>query len=208
MKKIYKLKNHTKSTLIKFEEEIADLFNNAKIKAPVHLYYGNEEQLINIFKKIKKKDWVFCSWRSHYQCLLKGVPEKKLEKSIIKGNSIALSFPEHKILSSAIVGGSLPISTGIALALKLKKSKNKVYCFIGDMTSETGIAHECIKFSQNFNLPIIFVIEDNDLSVCTKTKLAWGVKKITYENKKSKFIKYYKYKNKYPHAGSGKRIQF
>ena len=101
-----------------------------------------------------------------------------MEKSILKGNSIALCFPEHKILSSAIVGGSLPISTGVALALKLKKSKNKVYCFIGDMTSETGIAHECIKFSQNFNLPIIFVIEDNDLSVCTETRVAWGKKKL------------------------------
>ena len=43
------------------------------------------------------------------------------------------------------------------------------------MTSETGIAHECIKFSQNFNLPILFVIEDNDL-VCTETRVAWGEK--------------------------------
>ena len=43
------------------------------------------------------------------------------------------------------------------MALKLKKSKSKVYCFIGDMTPETGIANECIKFSINFNLPIIFV---------------------------------------------------
>ena len=194
--------------LIAFETKIGNLFNEKKIRAPIHLYFGNENHIINIFKKIKKNDWVLCSWRSHYQCLLKGVPEKKLEKSILKGNSIALSFPEHKILSSAIVGGNLPISAGLALALKLKKSKNKVYCFIGDMTSETGIAHECIKFSQNFNLPIIFVIEDNDLSVCTETRLAWGKKKITYENKKNKFIKYYKYKNKYPHAGSGKRIQF
>jgi TPP-dependent pyruvate/acetoin dehydrogenase alpha subunit len=194
--------------LIDFEKRIADLFNQKKIKAPIHLYHGNEGSIINIFKGIKKNDWVLCSWRSHYQCLLKGVSEKKLEKSILKGNSIALSFPEHKILSSAIVGGNLPISVGIALALKMKKSKNKVYCFIGDMTSETGIAHECIKFSENFNLPITFVIEDNNLSVCTETRLAWGKKKLTYENKNNKYIKYYKYKNKYPHAGSGERIQF
>ncbi len=200
----YKLKEK----LIQFENKIGELFNNKKIRAPIHLYFGNENHIINIFKKIKKNDWVLCSWRSHYQCLLKGVPEKTLEKSIIKGNSIALCFPKHKILSSAIVGGNLPISVGIAMALKLKKSKSKVYCFIGDMTSETGIANECIKFSINFNLPITFVIEDNDLSVCTKTRLAWGQKKITYENKNNKFIKYYKYKNKYPHAGSGKRIQF
>ena len=197
-----------KKKLIDFETKIANLFNSKKIKAPIHLYFGNETNIIKIFKKIKKNDWVLCSWRSHYQCLLKGVPEKKLEKSILKGNSIALAFPEYKILSSAIVGGNLPISTGIALALKMKKSKNKVFCFIGDMTSETGIAHECIKFSENFNLPIVFIVEDNNLSVCTETRRVWGNKKIVYENRNSKFVKYYKYKNKYPHAGSGKRIQF
>jgi pyruvate dehydrogenase E1 component alpha subunit len=203
-------KNQTllKKKLIDFETKIANLFNSKKIKAPIHLYFGNEKNIIKIFKKIKKNDWVLCSWRSHYQCLLKGVPEKKLEKSILKGNSIALAFSEYKILSSAIVGGNLPISTGIALALKMKKSKNKVFCFIGDMTSETGIAHECIKFSENFNLPIVFIVEDNNLSVCTETRRVWGNKKIVYENRNSKFVKYYKYKNKYPHAGSGKRIQF
>ena len=69
-----------KKKLINFENKIASLFNNAKIKAPIHLYSNNEDIMIKIFKKIKKNDWVFCSWRSHYQCLLKGVPEKKLKK--------------------------------------------------------------------------------------------------------------------------------
>ena len=197
-----------KKQLIQFENEIASIFNEGKIRAPIHLYSNNENFLIKFFKKVKKDDWIFCSWRSHYQCLLKGVPPEILKKEIIEGKSISLCFPKYKIYSSAIVGGIIPISVGVALSLKRRKSKNKVYCFIGDMTSETGIAHECIKFSQNFNLPIIFVIEDNDLSVCTETRIAWGKKKITYENKNNKFIKYYKYKNKYPHAGSGKRIQF
>ena len=64
-----------KQDLIDFEENIADQFNKSKIKAPVHLYSGNEEEMISIFKDIKKDDWVLCTWRSHYQCLLKGVPE-------------------------------------------------------------------------------------------------------------------------------------
>ena len=76
------------------------------------------------------------------------------------------------------------------------------------MTSETGIADECIKYATNFDLPITFVIEDNNLSVCTDTRKTWGQKNLTYENKKNKKILFYKYKNKYPHAGSGKRIQF
>ena len=74
-----------KEKLIKFEEEIAEYFNSGKIKAPIHLYHGNENQIRNVFKKIKPEDWVFCSWRSHYQCLLKGVPEKQIKDEILAG---------------------------------------------------------------------------------------------------------------------------
>ena len=197
-----------KRKLIKFENDIASIFNSGKIRAPVHLYSGNENFLINFFKRIKKNDWVFCSWRSHYQCLLKGVPSKKLKKEIIEGKSISLCFPEHKIYSSAIVGGSLPIAVGMALSFKRKKSKNKVYCFIGEMTSETGIAHECIKYSRNKKLPIHFIVEDNGKSVCTDTRKTLSQKKLTYEKSSDKYVTYYKYHLKYPHAGAGKRVQF
>ena len=92
----------TKEELIEFENDIADCFNSAMIKAPVHLYNGNEEQIIAVFKKheIGKEDWVLCSWRSHYQCLLKGVPPKQLKDAILEGRSISLSFKEHRILCS------------------------------------------------------------------------------------------------------------
>ena len=130
-----------KKELIKFEEEIAALFNVGGIKAPVHLYHGNEDQIINIFKKIKTDDWVFCSWRSHYQCLLKGVPAKRIKEEILTGKSISLCFPDYNIYSSALVGGSIPIAVGTAISLKRHNSENRVYCFMGEMTSETGIAH-------------------------------------------------------------------
>ena len=83
-----------------------------------------------------------------------------------------------------------------------------VYCFMGEMTSETGIAHECIKYSINLDLPIHFIIEDNEKSVCTDTRSTWKLKKLTYEGKNDKFITFYSYKSKWPHAGAGKRIQF
>ena len=117
-----------KKDLIDFENKIASNFNKAKIKAPIHLHSNNEDQLIKIFKKINKKDWIFCSWRSHYHCLLKGVPKDKLEKEILLGKSISLCFPEHNIYSSAIVGGILPIAVGMALSFKIKKLKKK--CFV------------------------------------------------------------------------------
>ena len=198
-----------KKELINFEEEIASLFNQGKIKAPVHLYQGNEDKIIEIFKKINKQDWVFCSWRSHYQCLLKGVPKEEVKDEILSGRSISLCFPEYKIYSSALVGGSIPIAVGTAMSLKLRKEKStKVYCFMGEMTSETGIAHECIKYSRNFDLPIHFVIEDNSLSVCTDTRKTWQQKNLSFEGSNDKFVTFYSYKSKWPHAGAGKRIQF
>ena len=197
-----------KKELIKFEEEIADLFNLGKIKAPVHLYHGNEEKIINVFKKIKSDDWVFCSWRSHYQCLLKGVPKKLIKDEIVSGKSISLCFPKYNIYSSALVGGSIPIAVGLAVSLKRNNSTARVYCFMGDMTSETGIAYECIKYSRNFKLPIHFIIEDNEKSVCTETRKAWNLKKLSYEGISDEYITYYHYKLKYPHAGAGKRVQF
>ena len=198
-----------KKDLINFEEEIASLFNQGKIRAPVHLYQGNEDKIIEIFKKINKQDWVFCSWRSHYQCLLKGVPKEEVKNEILSGRSISLCFPEHKIYSSALVGGSIPIAVGAALSLKIKKDKGTmVYCFMGEMTSETGIAHECIKYSISHDLPIHFIIEDNEKSVCTDTRNTWKLKKLTYEGVNDKYVTFYSYKSKWPHAGAGKRIQF
>ena len=107
-----------------------------------------------------------------------------------------------------MVGGSIPIAVGAALSIKRNELKNKVYCFMGDMTSETGIAHECIKYSRNFKLPIHFIIEDNKKSVCTDTRKAWNQKKLTYENYSDDYVTYYSYDLKYPHAGAGNRVQF
>lgn len=198
----------TKDELIEFETDIANEFNAGKIRAPIHLYYGNEQILIDIFGLINKEDWVFCSWRSHYQCLLKGVPKKQLKQDIMEGKSISLCYPKYKIYSSAIVGGNLPIAVGTAMSIKRNGGNEKVYCFIGDMTSETGVAHECIKYSLLHDLPIVFIIEDNNKSVCTDTKQVWNSEVLTYQNFDHPNILYYSYETKYPHAGAGKRVQF
>lgn len=198
----------TPEDLVAFEAEIAELFNAAKIQSPVHLYYGNEKEIIGVFREVKENDWVMCSWRSHYQCLLKGVPPEKLREEILANRSISLCFPEQRIVSSAIVGGILPIAVGIAMGIKRSGGKNRVHCFMGDMTSETGIAHECIKYATNHNLPIRFIIEDNGKSVLTDTQEAWGQKELTYGDGKHPLVIYYKYQTKYPHAGAGVRVQF
>lgn len=198
----------TKEELIEFEEEIAAEFDSARIRAPVHLYSGNEEEMIGIFQSIQAADWVLCSWRSHYQCLLKGVPRDLVKKEIMAGRSISLCFPEHRIFSSAIVGGVLPIATGIAMAIRREGGTERVHCFLGEMTAETGLAHSCIKYSRNHKLPIRFIVEDNGRSVCTDTRETWGMDILTHEKSTDPFVHYYRYETKYPHAGAGVRVQF
>ena len=205
--------NLTKENLIAFEEDIANTFNDGKIKAPVHFYSNNEEEMLKVFQEIKPEDYVTCSWRSHYQCLLKGVPLERLKKDIIEGKSISLNYPDHRIFSSAIVTGNLPISVGLAWAIKLREGTEKVYCFLGDMTSETGSFHECLKYSVSHILPIKFIVEDNNKSVCTDTRKTWATNKLVAEAISNgaiaeDYLYYYKYSSRWPHAGANVRVQF
>lgn len=191
-----------KEDLIEFEEEIKELFLDKKIRSPVHLSVGSEGALIGIFKKIKKDDWVFSTHRSHYHALLKGIDPKWLKKEILENRSIHINNKEHKFFTSAIMGGIAPIAVGVAMALKRNKAKNKVWVFIGDMTAEMGIIHECKKYAARHNLPIVFVIEDNGLSVNTPTQEVWGK-----SNSKPEIIRY-NYERLYPHQGCGIWVVF
>jgi len=198
----------TPDDLVAFEEDIAREFNEANIRAPVHLYYGNESPIIDVFRHVRPHDWVLCSWRSHYQCLLKGVPAARLKAEIMEGRSISLCFPEYRIISSAIVTGVLPIAVGIALAIKRRQGQERVHCFMGEMTAETGVAHECMKYCRQWQLPVHWIIEDNGKSVCTDTREVWNMPRLSHDVSDCPDVTYYQYQSKYPHAGAGKRVQF
>ena len=193
----------TPDFLIKFEEKIRDEYEAGNIRGPIHLAKNNENELIEIFQYIDQDDWVFVPWRNHYHALLHGVDETKLFNSIMAGKSMGTNNINPNFYASSIVGGVIPLAVGTAMALKRKKSKKMVWCFVGDMTSETGVFHECYKYSKNFDLPIQWVIEDNDISVHTNTEMAWGKKQAVPDD-----VIYYKYKLGYPHHGTGKWVNF
>ena len=213
MEKILNLENHqdrwqgsnwTSQDLIDFEDDIISHWENGEIRGPIHLSNGNEEQLIKIFSKIGVDDWVFSTWRSHYHALLHGVEPKVLKQKILDGKSITIIDKDSNFYSSAIVNGILPIALGVAKSLKLRKSKNKVWCFIGDMTFETGFFYEAHKYARNFDLPLYFVVEDNGVSTNTPTSDTWNGIQREIPND----VIYYKYKSKYPHYGTGKWVVF
>ena len=116
---------------------------------------------------------------------------------------MGINNKKKKFYSSSIVGGILPIALGVAMGLKRKKSKTKVWVFIGDMTYETGVFHEVYKYAKNNNLLLKFVVEDNNFSTNTPTNKVW-IKK----TKPLKDVTYYKYKRKFPHHGTGTWVLF
>lgn len=222
-----------KQELIDFEKWTVDVFNDGQLRSPVHLSGSNEgnleDFLIDTFKQIKKEDWVATTYRSHYHALLKGVPEQRLKDWILDNRSIHFMDKEYKMFSSAIVGGTLSIALGIAMAIKskdivldtdeelkekgLKRNGPKVYCFVGDMTSMSGTFHEVFKYAVNHDLPIKFIIECNFLSTDTPTAEVWGTNdmslEIHYKKFKRKYPNYFDYciyERKYPHYGTGKFI--
>ncbi len=206
----------TKEEIIKFEEEMADLYKQGKIHSPVHLGGGNEDQLIEIFKNVKHNDWVFSTWRSHYHWLLSGRDPVDLRKQILDGHSMHM-FGD-RFFTSAIVGGIAPIAAGVAWSFKQKNDDSRVWCFLGDMGGSAGIAMESIRYACGHDLPITFIIEDNNLSVKTDTKLAWGCKDCHKDNSsgglfacalyKTKKVNYYEYNRNWPHAGCGVFVLF
>lgn len=218
----------TSEELISFENWVVETFNDGKLRSPVHLSGGDEKQIIKIFNLIDKKDVVFSTYRSHYHALLHGISEQWLKDWILGNKSIHVMNKEHKFWTSAIVGGTLPVALGTAMAIKLKQEyalkvqikpeneelelreypNRKVWCFIGDMTATTGVFWDCYNFAVRNDLPIIFVISDNGLSTDTPTKEVWGMKltdKHWFEKPMPKII-YYKYTRTWPHYGTGKFV--
>jgi TPP-dependent pyruvate/acetoin dehydrogenase alpha subunit len=201
----------TKEEIIAFEKDIADVFATGVIRAPVHLRAGREDALIKIFKdeNIGDDDYVFGFWDSHELALLKGVPASDVKAEILRGRSIALSFPKHKVLCSGIVGSLMGTAAGVAWSLKHQAKKGRAFLFCGDMSAETGIFHEAVKYVHNFDLPAKFIVCDNGVSVMTNTRETWGSPEPWFAGTKyEKNIIYFKYTNGYPHSGLGKLIKF
>jgi pyruvate dehydrogenase E1 component alpha subunit len=206
-------KKWTVAGLVAFEAKIAKLFEQGGIRAPIHLSGGNELQLISIFELIKAEDWVFSTHRNHYHYLLKGGDERKLlweiqgkKKGMCRGNGRSMNVidPSIHFYSSAIVAGSCAIAVGVALGIKKRGENCKVWCFVGDGATDGGHFVEAVRFGMARELPLTFVVEDNDFSVDSSKKDRWH----NYAPVEARNIIRYSYERKWPHVGCGKWVTF
>lgn len=190
--------------LIDFEQAIALLWESAKIPFPIHFSGGNEKQLIELFKEIKKGDYVLSTHRGHYHYLLAGGSPDKLVEMIMRGDSMHILDKSINFMTSSIVAGMPSIAAGIARARKERNQKNHVWCFVGDGAEDEGHFYEAVRYVDGQNLPCTFVIEDNDRSVETPRSERYGNSQINWPN----CVRKYSYIPTYPHVGTGKFVNF
>jgi len=193
----------TAEDLRAFEAEIAADFEAKKIHAPVHLSGGNEDPLIEIFREIDPRDWVFSTYRNHYHALLHGLPAEWVREQIHAGKSMILSSPAHRFVTSAIVGGILPIAVGVAAAIQRRGDPETVWVFVGDMAATMGAFHEAVEYADGHLLPIQFVVEDNGFSTDSPTRECWGRQMLIPHSLR---VRWYTYTRTWPHVNSGKWV--
>ena len=182
--------------LIAFEREVARRFEAKEIRAPIHLCSDTQaEPLIEIFRDIKRTDWVLSTWRSHWHALLHGIPRDAVMAQILAGRSMSLHFPEHRFMTSAIMGGMLPIACGLAAA------GERVWCFVGDMCASTGAYADARNYAHRHGFCLNFVIENNGLSTNTPTEETWGGG-VAFD------VTEYKYKRTTQHSGTDNYVAF
>jgi len=157
-----------------FEERVAKIAENNEIQCPVHLYVGQEAIASSVCANLSAKDFVYSTHRSHGHYLAQGGDIRKImaeiycrENGCSRGRGGSMHIIDRNagfILSSPIVGGSISIAVGSALAAKMAGNAQVSVAFFGDGATDEGVFYESINFATVYNLPMIFVCENNSFS--------------------------------------------
>jgi pyruvate dehydrogenase E1 component alpha subunit len=153
------------------EQRAYDLFLQNLVKGTSHLSLGQEAVATGFAAAMKPGDLSFCTYRGHAHTLARGVPVEQVLGELMgrdnglmrgKGGSMHLTSAEHGVMGSyAIIGAHLPIACGAAWRAQYKGHKDVTVCFFGDGTTNIGAFHEALNFAAVWQLPVIFVCENN-----------------------------------------------
>jgi TPP-dependent pyruvate/acetoin dehydrogenase alpha subunit len=164
----------------RIEEKIVDIYPTDLIQSPLHLSIGQESLAVGVCSNLNIRDQLFTTYRSHAYYLAKGGNLNAFMAELMgrttgcckgKGGSMHLADSSVNFMgTSAIVASTLPHAVGAAFANVIHNKSNLVICVIGDGAADAGIYHESLNFAALHNLPIVFVIEDNDLAVHSTKK--------------------------------------
>ena len=171
------------TTMVKirrFDERTAELFIEGLVKGTAHSYVGEEAVAAAACANLREDDYIVGTHRGHGHCIAKGARVDRMMAELMGrvdgycrglGGSMHIAALDLNILGcNGIVAAGLPIGTGAALAARIRHSDRVVIAFFGDGASNQGVVHESLNLAAVWNLPIIFLCENNQYALSTSSK--------------------------------------
>jgi pyruvate dehydrogenase E1 component alpha subunit len=172
----------------RFEEKVYDLFAQNLIPGTMHLYIGEEAVALGVCAALNPHDFITSTHRGHGHCIAKGASLKKMMAELFgrrtgyckgKGGSMHITDKSIRMLgANAVVGGAIPIAVGAGLSCKLKYPERVAACFFGDGASNQGTFHEGVNMAAVWDLPVIFVCENNLYAMGTRQSIVMKIQNI------------------------------
>jgi len=166
----------------RMEERVAEMYGEQKIGGFTHLYIGQEAVAVGGISALNHDDYVIDTYRDHGHFLARGGDPKAFMAELFgkatgcckgKGGSMHLADVEHYFYGgTGIVGGSIPIAAGLGLACAYRGDDRVVMAFFGDGATNQGVWHEGLNFAKLWNLPVIFICENNFYGIGTDVRLS------------------------------------
>jgi len=155
----------------RFEERAAEAYALGKIGGFCHLYIGQEAVAVGALATLRPDDYVISSYREHGQALVRGIPPGVVMAELFgkatgcskgKGGSMHLFDASRRFMGGhAIVGGHIPLATGIGFAIKYQGGEQVCLCFFGEAAVNIGAFHEALNMASVWKLPVVFLCENN-----------------------------------------------
>jgi len=172
----------------RFEEKSAELYTKEKIRGFLHLYVGEEAVAVGVMQALTADDNVLCTYREHGHALARGIDAGAIMAEMYgkqegcsrgRGGSMHLFDAKTKFYGgNAIVAGHLGMSVGMALASKKQKKNNITCCFFGEGAAAEGEFHEAMNLAALWNVPVLFVCENNLYAMGTAIRYSHSIVEI------------------------------
>lgn len=166
----------------RLEEKAGALYTQGKIGGFCHLYIGQEAVAVGATAALREDDYSISAYREHVHCLVKGTSAKAIMAELVgtrdgisagKGGSMHMFDKKTNFLGGhGIVGGHLPIAAGVGYAIKYKQTDQVILCFLGDGAVNIGAFHEALNVVELWDLPVVFVVENNQYGMGTPVSKA------------------------------------
>jgi TPP-dependent pyruvate/acetoin dehydrogenase alpha subunit len=174
--------------LRRFEEKVSEIYLAGLIPGLAHPYIGEEAVAVGICDVLNNDDYIISNHRGHGHSIAKGIEPKEIMGELmgkktgvvggLGGSMHAADLSKGVIFSTAIVGGGIPIATGVGLKFRNAGTGQVCVCFFGDGAANIGSFHEGINMAAIWKLPVIFVCENNFFATSMPQQKATGSKTI------------------------------